>query len=165
MMPKTKFQDLVFTLIMVVIMVYSMTCYNMVLEFGLSYETFLNALLGMWPEAIGAFIAQRYLAGPIVQKKVQGWFKPGHDKPIFTIVAMVGCTVCLMCPIMTLYVTILHHGLTSDLIILWLPKLVQNFPFALCIQLFYVGPFVRFVFKTIFKQQLVKTSSIVATDV
>lgn len=153
-MPKTKFQDLIFTCIMVFTMVYCMTFYNMAWEFGLSYSTFLNALLGMWPEAIGAFIAQRYIAGPIVQKKVFSWFKPGVDKPIFITVAMAGCTVCFMAPIMTLYVSILHHGFVSDIPLLWLPKLVQNFPFALCIQLFFVGPFVRFVFRTIFKKQL-----------
>lgn len=164
-MPKTKFQELIFTIIMVVTMVYCMTVYNMVLEFGFSYVTFLNALLGMWPEVVGAFIAQRYIVGPIVQKKVLSWFKPDINKAIFITIAMAGCTVCLMAPIMTLYVSILHHGFVSEIPLLWLPKLVQNFPFALCIQLFYVGPFVRFTFRILFKKQLSVMPSKVATEI
>ncbi|WKY45153.1 DUF2798 domain-containing protein [Eubacteriaceae bacterium ES2] len=158
-MPKTKFQDLVFTLIMVFSMVYCMTLFNMAWEIGFTYKTFLNALLGMWPEFIGAFIAQRYIAGPFARKKVMSWFQPGVDKPILMTVAMAGCTVCVMAPIMTLYVAILHNGFVGDLPLLWLPKLVQNFPFALIIQLFYVGPFVRFVFKLIFREKEVQAQT------
>lgn len=164
-MPKTKFQDLIFCIIMVFTMVYSMTIYNMVLEFGFTYDTFLKAFLGMWPEAAGAFVAQRYIAGPRVQKKVMSWFKPGVDKSVFITVAMAGLTVSMMCPIMTLYVTILHHGLSRDILLFWLPKLVQNFPFALCIQLFYIGPLVRLVFRTIFKKQLAMATPRVAAEV
>ncbi|WP_411682512.1 hypothetical protein [Clostridium thailandense] len=43
--------------------------------------------------------------------------------------------------------------------LLWLPKLALNFPFALCIQIFYIGPLVRFIFRTIFKNQLSTTNS------
>ncbi|OXS25323.1 MAG: hypothetical protein BI182_16640 [Acetobacterium sp. MES1] len=154
-MPKTRFQDLIFTVIMVVTMVYCMTVYNLALEDGLSDATFLKAILWMWPEVIGAFIAQRYIAGPIVKKIVLSWFIPGVDQPILITVAMAVCTVCFMAPMMTLYVSILHHGLVSDIVTLWLPKLVMNFPFAICIQLFYVGPFVRFVFRNLFKNQLI----------
>jgi hypothetical protein len=41
-MPKTKFQEFIFSIIMVFIMVYCMTFYNMVLESGLSYSTFIT---------------------------------------------------------------------------------------------------------------------------
>ena len=153
-MPKTKFQDFIFAIIMVVIMVYCMTFYNMVLVFGLSYSTFLNAFLGMWAEVIAAFLAQKFIAGPIAKKLTFRFFRPGVDKPIFMTLAMAGFTVCIMAPLMTLFVSILHNGLVKDLPLLWLPKLVQNFPFALCIQVFYVGPLVRLIFRTIFKKQL-----------
>ena len=45
-------------------------------------------------------------------------------------------------------------GLCPELLGHWLTKLVQNFPFALCAQVFYVGPLVRLIFRTIFKKQL-----------
>ncbi|WP_138496516.1 DUF2798 domain-containing protein [Paenibacillus pinistramenti] len=153
-MPKTKFQDLIFTLIMVVTMVYCMTCYNMVVEVGLHYSTFLYAIRDMWPEALGAFIAQRYIAGPLAKKQVSRHFTMGKDKPLLITVAMAGFTVSMMAPIMTLYVSILHNGFGSEVPLIWLEKLAVNFPAALFLQIFYVGPFVRLVFRQLFKKQL-----------
>lgn len=44
-MPQTKFQDVVYTIIMVCIMVYAMVCYNVAIDMGgLSNEVFLIAL-------------------------------------------------------------------------------------------------------------------------
>jgi len=153
-MPRTKFQDLVFTIIMVITMVYFMTLYNISLETGISNSTFLIALKDMWVEAIAAFFAQRYLAGPIAKKLVGRILEPGKDKSIFIIVAMACFTVCIMAPVMTLFVSIFHNGFRADLISLWLPKLILNFPFALIIQIFFVGPFVRLTFRSLFKKQL-----------
>ena len=68
-MPQTKFQDLTFTCIMVLIFVYVMTFYNAGLENGVTFATFGYALTHMWVEVIGAFIAQRYIAAPIVKVK------------------------------------------------------------------------------------------------
>ncbi len=45
-MPKNKFQDFIFTLIMVVVMVYAMVVYNIAGDKGgLTYEVFHLALL------------------------------------------------------------------------------------------------------------------------
>jgi hypothetical protein len=146
-MPKTKFQGLIFSLIMV----YAMTVYNTALEIGLTYAVFKIALLGMWAEALAAFIAQRYIAGPLAKKMVHRWFTPGIDRPIIMTVAMAGCTVMCMAPMMTLFVSVIHHGLSAELPLLWLPKLLVNFPFALIIQIFYVGPLARWGFGLVFK--------------
>ena len=44
-MPKTKFQDVVFTIIMVLVMVYAMVCYNIAFDKGgMSNDIFLIAL-------------------------------------------------------------------------------------------------------------------------
>ena len=159
-MPKTKFQDLIFTIIMVVTMVFCMTLYNMAVEFGFRYSTFLDAIREMWPEALGAFIAQRYIAGPVAKKQVSRHFTMGKDKPLFITVAMAGFTVFLMAPIMTLYVAILHNGFVADVPLFWLEKLAINFPAALFLQIFYVGPFVRFVFRLVFKNQLKESGAL-----
>jgi hypothetical protein len=159
-MPKTKFQEYVFAIIMVLSMVYCMTLYNMALESGFNHASFINAFLGMWYEVIAAFLAQKFIAGPIVRKSVARMFKPGVDKPIFITLATAGLTVSMMAPMVTLFVTILHHGFTPDIVLLWLPKLVLNFPFALCLQVFYIGPFVRLVFRTLFKNQLALTNQL-----
>ncbi|MBV7272409.1 DUF2798 domain-containing protein [Clostridium sp. PL3] len=158
-MPKIKFQDFIFAIIMVITMVYCMTLYNMVLESELNYSTFLNAFFDMWYEAIVAFLAQKFVAGPIVKKLVFRSLKPGVDKPIFITVVIAGFTVSMMAPMMTLFVTILHNGFVKNVPLLWLPKLALNFPFALCIQIFYIGPLVRFIFRTIFKNQLSTANS------
>lgn len=47
-MPKTKFQDLTFTVIMVLIFVYVMTFYNAGMENGVTFSTFGYALKNMW---------------------------------------------------------------------------------------------------------------------
>ena len=54
-MPKTKFQNIIFTLIMAFIMVYAMICYNISLNKGqMSNEVLLLAfheMVIMWPAA------------------------------------------------------------------------------------------------------------------
>lgn len=149
-MPKTKFQDLIFTLLMVFTMVYIMTLYNMSLELGFSNSLFFIALKGMWVEAALAFFAQRYLAGPIAKKLTFKFFPPESSNQLFIILAMAGFTVYIMAPVMTFLVNIYHNGITSHLIEQWIPKLVVNFPFALFIQIFIAGPVVRRVFRLIF---------------
>ncbi len=45
-------------------------------------------------------------------------------------------------------------GFNSELIANWLQNIVINFPFAFFTQLFLIQPFVRFVFRNVFKNQL-----------
>ncbi len=55
-MPKTKFQSIVFTAIMVFCMVYCMTVYNITLKFGtLRYQVLHLALKEMWLEYVVVF--------------------------------------------------------------------------------------------------------------
>ena len=55
-MPKTKFQNIVFALMMTFIMVYAMICYNIALNIGgMTNEVFVMALSElklMWPIAL-----------------------------------------------------------------------------------------------------------------
>ena len=57
-MPKTKFQEVIFTIMMVFVMVYAMICYNIALNIGgMSNKVFLAAfheLVIMGPIAICA---------------------------------------------------------------------------------------------------------------
>ncbi len=150
--PKTKQQRLVFTLIMVVVMVYFMTVYNAALEGGLSYSTFLSAFRTMWPEVVAAFLAQQFIAAPLARKLVGQIVDTQSEKRVFVQIAMAGCMVFIMAPCMTLFVNILHHGFSPDMPLFWLKKLVINFPFALCIQVFYVGPLVRLIYHTLYRR-------------
>ena len=47
-----------------------------------------------------------------------------------------------------------NNGITPDWFFQWLKLAVVCFPMALCTQIFFVGPLVRLVFRTIFKKQL-----------
>lgn len=47
-MPKTKFQDFIYTLIMVIVMVYAMVCYNVAINMGsLNNTVFLLCFKGV----------------------------------------------------------------------------------------------------------------------
>ena len=54
-MPKNKFQDVIFTIIMVFVMVYTMICYNIALNVGgMNNQVFFNAFheLVIWKETM-----------------------------------------------------------------------------------------------------------------
>jgi hypothetical protein len=150
-MPKTKLQDLTFSVMMVITMVYCMTLYNIALETGFAYITFWIALKSMWVEAVIAFFVQRYVARPLVQRIVNRLVDMKETKQLMLTTLFSLVTVFIMAPCMTFIVNILHHGVTKDLMILWLPKLVVNFPFALIIQTYFVGPLIRWVFSSSLK--------------
>ena len=116
-MPKTKFQEVIFTILMVMVMVYAMVVYNIAFDQGgMNNQIFLLAF---------------------------------HEFPSMVISAI---TVCFMCPIMSFIATELLQGVNSDLIANWLQIAVRNFPMALCWQIFYAGPLVRWIFGKIFRQ-------------
>jgi len=150
-MPKNKFQDVIFTIIMATIMVYGMVVYNVALSMGgLTNEAFLIALHElpiMVPIAfVLEFFAVSKLAGMLAFKVM----KP-DDKPQFITYAISICICCIMCPIMSLVATILFKD-TKDFAT-WVQTWAFNFPMAIMYQLFYCGPFVRLIFKAIFREK------------
>ena len=101
-MPKTKFQSIVFTTMMVFCMVFCMTVYTIAMKFGgLSYTVFGLAIREMWVEYVIVFLL------------------------IFFVITKLAQKLAFLC-----------------------------FPVALCLQVFFVGPLVRLVFRTVFKKQL-----------
>ena len=64
-MPKNKFQDVIFTIIMVFVMVYTMICYNIALNVGgMNNQVFLNAFHELVIMGPIAFILDFFLIGP-----------------------------------------------------------------------------------------------------
>ena len=102
-MPKNKFQDVIFTIIMATIMVYGMVAFTVM--------------------------------------------RP-NDRPQFITYAISICICCIMCPIMSLAATILFKD--TKTFGTWIQTWGMNFPMAICYQMFYCGPFVRLIFRTIF---------------
>lgn len=155
-MPKTKFQDVVFTVIMVIVMVYAMVCYNIAIaNEGMSNNVFLYAFSEMPIMCIIAFLLEFFFVGRVTKNIAFKILNPAQTQPIFIILAISSLTVCFMCPLMSFFATILfNYSGVSNVIPTWLGITVRNFPMALFWQIFYAGPFVRFVFKKIFAKQL-----------
>ena len=68
-MPKNKFQEVIFTIIMVFVMVYAMICYNIVLNTGtMTNETFLLAFHELTFMGPIAFILDFFIIGGLAKK-------------------------------------------------------------------------------------------------
>lgn len=156
-MPKTKFQSIIFTLMMVFCMVYSMTVYTISLNSGvLTYAVFGTALREMWVEYIVVFCLV-FFAVTRTALRLAKRINDGSSSA-FMMLSIQFFTVCLVVPAITLFATFFHNGFTSDWLVQWIPLAVKCFPMALCLQVSLIGPFVRLCFRTLFKTSLRKTS-------
>ena len=154
-MPKTKFQGVIFTLIMAFFMVYCMTVYVTAISTdSFTYSTFGYAIKHMWIEYVIVFILINFIITKQAQKMTFKIFKPGKDAPIFIGLGVQAFTVMYTVPTITLISLFIHNGFTSNWLIDWIELIVCCFPMALCLQVFLVGPIVRKIFHTIFAKQL-----------
>lgn len=145
-MPKTKLQDLFYTLMMSFVMVYAMICYNIAIEQGgAACAVFVSAfheLVIMWPVAA---VLEFTVIGKLARRLAFRFVTP-QDRPLVIILAISSMIVCLMCPSMSMIATILFSGTGSQMFAVWVQKLVLNFPMAFCWQIFFAGPLVRNLF-------------------
>ena len=147
-MPKTKLQEVVFTILMVFVMVYAMICYNIALNMGgMSNVVFLNAFHELIIMGPLAFILDFFLYGSLSKKLAFRIVTPGVDKPIMLILAI------LMCPCMSFAATLLFKHAGKEVIAVWLQTTALNFPMAFFWQIFFAGPLVRTIFGMIFKEK------------
>lgn len=146
-MPKTKLQDVIFTIIMVIVMVYGMVVYNIAWSNGgLEPNTFYIALFELPIMVPIAFILEFFFVGNIVKKTVFRHMNP-NDKPIFITFFISALTVAWMCPLMSAIATIIFNGATpatfaSKFFVIF----ARNIPMEFFWQLFYAGPLVRLIF-------------------
>ena len=151
-MPKTKFQSVLFTLMMVFGMVFCMTVYTIARKMGgLSAAVFALAIREMWLEYAVVFLLIFLVITKWAQKLALRMFTPGVDRPILVTLAIQCCTVCLIVPAITLFATFVHNGVSGSWFPQWIELAAVCFPAALCLQVFFVGPLVRLVFRTIFR--------------
>ena len=151
-MPKTKFQEVVFTIMMVFVMVYAMICYNISLNIGgMANHVFLDAFHELVIMGPVAFILDFFLYGSLSKKLAFRIVNPAEDKPIMIILVISSITVCLMCPSMSLVATLLFKNPGKEVIAIWLQTTALNFPMAFFWQIFFAGPLVRKIFGAIFK--------------
>ena len=156
-MPRNKFQTIIFTLLMTFFMVYVMICYNIAIQLGsMKNQIFLMAfheMIIMWPAAI---LIEMLIGEKITMKLAKRIITPVMEHSIFIVLLISAITVCVMCPIMSLLAVILFKNPGTEIIAVWLNTVVFNFPMALLSQIFFIGPFVRLIFSTIFKRDVEK---------
>lgn len=155
-MPQTKFQDFIYTLIMVPVMVYAMVCYNIALDKGgLSNFVFRAALSELPLMCLIAFVLEFFLIGRVAQKLAFRLVRPGVDAPVLITTAISAVIVCLMCPTMSLVASLLFNFSSwGEAFARWVQIWFCNFPMALLYQLCFAGPLVRLIFRLLFKKQL-----------
>lgn len=153
-MPQNKFQEVIFTIIMVIAMVYAMIVYNIALSTGgLQNFAFLAAFRELLIMGPIAFILDTFIVGGFAQRKALQIIDPRKENPFFLVIAISVVSVIGMCPLMSLAATILFKDAGSQFVSVWLQTTAFNFPMALCWQLFFAGPAVRFVFNLIFNRK------------
>lgn len=148
-MNKTK--ENIFTLLMSFVMSYGMELYNLsLLNKGLKPFLFIHVFSEVWYITIIVFVISKYFGTPIAKKMMMSLINPKESKPILITTVMALCTVCIMCPTMSLVATFLFKGANiANFIGIWGRTLMFNFIMALPFQLFVAGPLVRYTVKKI----------------
>ena len=153
-MPKNKFQEVVFTVIMVFFMVYGMICYNISLNMGgMSNEVFLAAFHELVIMGPIAFILDFFIVSKLAFACANRMVDMRNCHPFSMILAISVASIAFMCPLMSLAATILFKNAGNQFVAVWLQTTVFNFPMAFFLQLIYAGPVVRFIFRCIFREK------------
>ena len=150
-MPKTKFQEVVYAVLMTFFMVMAMEFYNTGLRMGgMTNQGFLLAFSEMRIMFPICFVMGFFFMDRLAPKIAFRMVTPGEDKPILVVTVRAAVTVCLMCPVMSFWATLIFKFPGKEFLAVWLQTLVCNFPMALCWQIFFCGPLVRWQFRKIF---------------
>ena len=150
-MPKTRFQNVIFTIIMAVIMVYGMIVYNVALNTGgVTNQTFLMALHEMPIMVPIAFVLEFFIVEKLATKLAFTVVRP-TDRPQIITYAISTMIVCIMCPTMSLIATLLFKQPSFGT---WIHTFGCNMPMALIWQLLFCGSLSRLIFRTLFRKQL-----------
>jgi len=160
-MPTTKFQEIVFGLMMSVTMVYGMQVYNACLRHGgISVSSFFIPIDEMVLLTLIVFVIQTWVGVPLAKKLAFSFMNPKvTSRFLFTLTLSI-FTVISMCPIMSMVATLMFKGIDSHVLTKWLGAFSLNLPMAFVWQIFIAGPLVRYLFKVVFveKSELQKDS-------
>lgn len=154
-MPKTKFQDAVFSIMMAITMAYAMGLYNLSMQNGgMSYSLFVSSLKDLVIMAPIVILIEKLIVGRLARKCAFRIFRPQKDNP-FLLTILISCfTMWMMCPLMSAVATLLFKHPGTQFFPVWIDTVAHNFPMAFFWQLFFAGPLVRFLFRCIFARSL-----------
>lgn len=179
-MPRNQFQRMIFALITVVITVHAYVFYSLYVVNGETLmaltgeNSVLSAIraqggvlmfghfLPIWAviliEFVLAYTLETVMGSPCSFRLACRVFDPKATHPVLFETAVICATVGLMCPSMSLLAAILYYPYFQGFHLLtllanWLKLVFFNFPFAFFTQLFFIQPFVRTLFKALFRKQ------------
>lgn len=180
-MPRNQFQRMVFAFITVIVTVHAYVFYSLYVVNGNTLMEINGATgvieainkqggvymfgqnLPIWTvvlvEFCFAYVLEILMGSPCSFKLACRVFNPQKNHPMMFESAIICATVGLMCPAMSFIAALLYYPYYSgfDVITLlanWLKLVCFNFPFAFFTQLFFIQPFVRTVFKLVFRKDI-----------
>lgn len=178
-MPQNKFERMIFALLTVIITVHAYVFYSLYVVNGNILMTVNNAssvisainaqggvyMLGsyypIWAvilvESCLAYLLEIIMGSPCSFKLVSRIFSPKETHPVIFETAIICATVALMCPAMSFIAAWLYYPYYAGfniftLLANWLKLVCYNFPFAYFSQLFFIQPFIRTIFKLLFRK-------------
>ena len=147
-MPKTKSEELIFTVMMCTAMFAMMISYNQVMAAGtvkaLTLGSWLREAMIMGPTIL---TLEFFIIAPTAHK-IAFWIIRNytHDRiPVPLVISF--ATVCCVCPVASAVATLLVRHITENFFAAWTVALAMNFPIAMSWQLLVAGPLVRGCFR------------------
>ncbi len=180
-MPRNQFQRTVFALLTVIVTVHAYVFFSLYVLHGdlLMQITGKNSVISainaqggvymfgtnlpIWAlviiEFAFAFTLEMLMGSPCSFKLACRVFDPKTTNPVLFETAIICATVGLMCPAMSFIAAIIYYPFYSGFNVLtlladWIKLMCYNFPFAFFTQLFFIQPFIRTVFKFLFRKDI-----------
>lgn len=180
-MPRNQFQRMVFAFLTVLVTVHAYVFYSLYVVNGTtlmsitgesSVLTAINSQGGvymfgrMFPiwtviliEFCFAFALETIMGSPCSFKLACKVFDPAQNHPMMFESAIICATVGLMCPAMSFIAAFMYYPYYAGfnvftLLANWLKLVCFNFPFAFFTQLFFIQPFIRTLFKFLFRKDI-----------
>lgn len=180
-MPRNLFQRMVFAFLTVLITVHGYVFYSLYVINGTTLMSvnhtksviaainqqggvyMLGTFLPIWAviliEFVLAFSLENIMGSPCSFKLACRVFDPKKNHPMIFESAIICATVGLMCPSMSFIAAFLYYPYYEGFQMLtllanWLKLICFNLPFAFFTQLFFIQPFVRTLFKLLFRKDI-----------
>ena len=182
-MPRNLFQRTLFALMTVIVTIHAYVFYSLyVINGSILMEStgatdVINAIntqggvymfgqfVPIWTVVIiefcFAFLLELVMGSPCSFKLVTKIFDPQKTKPVLFETAIISATVSLMCPAMSFVAAWLYYPYYDGFNIItllanWIKLVCYNFTFAFFSQLFFIQPFIRKLFKLLFRKDIAK---------
>jgi len=179
-MPQNKKEQIIFAVITVIITVHAFVFYSLYVVNGETlmevtgqnsvldainmqggvymFGTFLPIWAVILIEFCLAITLEMIMGSPCSFKLATKCFDPRTTHPVLFETAIICATVALMCPAMSFIASFLYYPYYEGFNLLhllanWLKLVCFNFPFAFFTQLFFIQPFVRKLFRTLFRRK------------